>query len=88
MSESLQVDELLLKFYKICSMTSKHMSKVGIGFVIPSIAFQKITEVFPLEEQGGSNPLASTVQTPAHHMEGETVITQDSVDAETGEVLA
>ncbi|MGY8942302.1 MAG: DUF4494 domain-containing protein [Flavobacteriales bacterium] len=67
---------------------SKHMSKVGIGFVIPSIAFQKITEVFPLEEQGGSNPLASTVQTPAHHMEGETGITQDSVDAETGEVLA
>ena len=35
----------------------KHMSKVGVGFVIPSVIFQKITEVFPLEEEGGSHAL-------------------------------
>ena len=35
----------------------KHMSTVGVGFVIPSIVFQKITEVFPLEEEGGSHAL-------------------------------
>jgi len=33
----------------------KHMSNVGLGFVIPSVVFQKITEVFPLEEEGGSH---------------------------------
>jgi hypothetical protein len=33
----------------------KHMSTVGLGFVIPSVVFQKITEVFPLEEEGGSH---------------------------------
>lgn len=35
----------------------KHMNKVGVGFVIPSIVFQRITEVFPLEEVGGSHAL-------------------------------
>jgi hypothetical protein len=35
----------------------QHMSKVGVGFVIPSVIFQKITEVFPLEEEGGSHAL-------------------------------
>ncbi len=35
----------------------KHMSTVGVGFVIPSIVFQKITEVFPLDEEGGSHAL-------------------------------
>ncbi len=35
----------------------KHMSQVGVGFVIPSIIFQKITEVFPMEEEGGSHAL-------------------------------
>jgi len=30
---------------------------VGVGFVIPSVIFQKITEVFPLEEEGGSHAL-------------------------------
>ncbi len=27
-----------------------HMNKLGIGYVIPAITFQKITEVFPLDE--------------------------------------
>ena len=35
----------------------KHMSQVGVGFLIPSISYQKITEVFPLEEEGGSHAL-------------------------------
>lgn len=35
----------------------KHMNTVGVGFVIPSIVFQRITEVFPLEEAGGSHAL-------------------------------
>ena len=39
------------------SIRCKHMSKVGVGFVIPSVIFQKITEVFPLEEEGGSHAL-------------------------------
>jgi len=29
---------------------ASHMRKVGIGYIIPAITFQKITEVFPLEE--------------------------------------
>ena len=29
---------------------AKHMNKLGVGYVIPSIAFQKIVEVFPQEE--------------------------------------
>jgi hypothetical protein len=41
-----------------------HMSKVGVGFVIPSIVFQKITEVFPLEEEGGSHALNGAPATP------------------------
>ena len=40
------------------------MSKVGVGFVIPSIVFQKITEVFPLEEEGGSHALNGAPATP------------------------
>ena len=27
-----------------------HMNKLGVGYVIPSVAFQKIVEVFPQEE--------------------------------------
>jgi hypothetical protein len=49
------------------------MSTVGLGFVIPSVAFQKITEVFPLEEEGGS-----------HAVEGapEASFTQPAADTE------
>lgn len=34
---------------------SDHMRSLGVGYVIPSISFMKITEVFPLDEEGGSN---------------------------------
>lgn len=43
----------------------KHMSQVGVGFLIPSISYQKITEVFPLEEEGGSHALDGA---PAAHV--------------------
>jgi hypothetical protein len=29
---------------------SQHMNQLGVGYVIPSIAFQKIIEVFPQDE--------------------------------------
>ena len=29
---------------------AKHMNQLGVGYVIPSIAYQKIVEVFPQEE--------------------------------------
>ena len=34
---------------------SEHMRSLGVGYVIPAISFLKITEVFPLDEEGGSN---------------------------------
>ena len=34
---------------------SEHMRQLGVGYVIPSVSFMKITEVFPLDEEGGSN---------------------------------
>jgi hypothetical protein len=34
---------------------AEHMRSLGIGYVIPSIGFLKITEVFPLEEEGGAH---------------------------------
>jgi hypothetical protein len=34
---------------------AEHMQSLGVGYVIPSIGFLKITEVFPLDEEGGSN---------------------------------
>ncbi len=34
---------------------AEHMRSLGVGYVIPSIGFLKITEVFPLDEEGGSN---------------------------------
>jgi len=49
----------------------KHMSKVGVGFVIPSIVYQKITEVFPLEEEGGSHAINGAPV--VHEAEPETV---------------
>lgn len=53
----------------------KHMAKVGIGFVIPSIIFQKITEVFPLEEQGGSHALTGApAKAIAANLEDEALV--------------
>ena len=63
------------------------MSKVGLGYVIPSVAYQKITEVFPLDEVGGSNPVASSVETPPHHSETESFVHSEAIDESTGEVL-
>jgi hypothetical protein len=34
-----------------------HMNSLGIGYVIPAITFQKITEVFPLDEVTGAQQL-------------------------------
>jgi len=52
---------------------SKHMNQLGVGYVIPSIAFQKIAEVFPQDEwtvvdgreqprEGGHAPLGNDVE--------------------------
>jgi len=52
---------------------SKHMNQLGVGYVIPSIAFQKIAEVFPQDEwqvvdgreqprEGGHVPLGDDVE--------------------------
>jgi hypothetical protein len=30
------------------------MNKVGVGYVIPAVTYQKITEVFPLDEETAS----------------------------------
>jgi hypothetical protein len=45
---------------------AEHMRSIGVGYVIPSIAFQKITEVFPLEEEGGSNAGPAGFGAPEH----------------------
>lgn len=34
--------------------TCAHMNKVGVGYVIPAVTYQKITEVFPLDEETAS----------------------------------
>tara|TARA_B100000768_G_scaffold166123_1_gene169219 strand:+ start:851 stop:1396 length:546 start_codon:yes stop_codon:yes gene_type:complete len=67
---------------------AQHMSKVGLGYVIPSVAYQKITEVFPLDEVGGSNPLPSSIETPPHHTEIQPTSGPEVIDESTGEVLA
>ena len=52
---------------------AKHMNQLGVGYVIPSIAFQKIAEVFPQDEwqmvdgqeqprEGGRAPLGHDVE--------------------------
>lgn len=62
---------------------AKHMSKVGVGYVIPAITFQKITEVFPLDEVGGSNPLPGTL---AKEPSIDSNIA--TVQMDTGEIMA
>ncbi|MDE0979556.1 MAG: DUF4494 family protein, partial [Flavobacteriales bacterium] len=66
---------------------AQHMSKVGLGYVIPSVAYQKITEVFPLDEVGGSNPLPSSVEAPPHHTQTQPTSGSEVIDESTGEVL-
>jgi len=56
----------------------KHMSTVGLGFVIPSIAFQKITEVFPLEEEGGSHAVKGAPEGSFTETEPSTEALQES----------
>jgi len=41
-----------------------HMNQLGIGYVIPAITFQKITEVFPLDETAEGHSVAPPP--PAH----------------------
>ena len=53
-----------------------HMRNLGIGYVIPSISYQKIAAVYPLDETEGGRPA-----TPV------TAALAASVDEETGEVF-
>ena len=56
---------------------SGHMNAVKVGYIIPSVVYQKIAEVFPLEEW-----------TPATtSMIGEDSNPQEVVDEQTGEIL-
>ena len=50
---------------------TEHMRTAGIGYVIPSVAYQKITEVFPLDEQGGSNAVGIEVRAPLEHHDAD-----------------
>jgi hypothetical protein len=52
------------------------MRNLGIGYVIPSISYQKIAAVYPLDETEGGRPA-----TPV------TAALAASVDEETGEVF-
>jgi hypothetical protein len=55
----------------------KHMSTVGLGFVIPSVAFQKITEVFPLEEEGGSHAVKGAPEDSLTERDSEPEVLQE-----------
>ena len=56
----------------------KHMSTVGLGFVIPSVAFQKITEVFPLEEEGVSHAVQGAPEGSFTESDAETEVLQEA----------
>ena len=45
---------------KVCN----HMNRLGIGYVIPAVTYQKITEVFPLDEEQGGHHVTPLTQ---HH---------------------
>jgi len=49
-----------------------HMRNLGIGYVIPSIAFQKITAVYPLDETEGGRPATPVSEALAAHIDEET----------------
>ena len=51
---------------------SQHMNQLGVGYVIPSIAFQKIVEVFPQDEWqvvDGQEQPKNASQVPVGHEE-------------------
>jgi hypothetical protein len=64
--------------------TGEFMKSAGVGYVIPAINFTKISEVYPLSEEGGVNVVASDGY--GINAEGHPGLAPAGVNNETGEV--
>jgi len=66
--------------------TGEFMKTAGIGYVIPAINYTKISEVYPLSEEGSTNVIASDgYGVTAEDHPG--MATPAGVNSETGEVI-